>query len=416
VAKLILNPTSSSRREVPLARTLLSIGRDPSNDVVLPDALVSRRHAVIEYRGDQYVLRDCNSSNGSLVNGDRVSEHPLKDGDLLAIGTSRFLFRATVDVEDAAAKVVAHPSSPRLQCPGCRADYRRGDQFCRHCGKALPPPAPLHATCPSCSADVPLPAKFCTTCGTVLPRPDGLEPTQPRPIPPSAGDVVIPTAAPAAAPAPSAEKAAPADPLPELPEVEMRSVPKPSSGSAQAALSRPVLQLRPSPPPPAPIVTRRPADPVAHIAPTALPPGELGPRLLAWFIDMVLVSATQAILVTPAVYYFYRDVRTTGPEPAFLPILLSVTLVTIAVVLGAGYYVYFWGVKGATLGKRMMNLSVQTIDGVAPIGVGRAFLRLLGYVLSGALFGLGFVMVAFGGLGLHDRLASTRVVRTRPIA
>ena len=73
MAKLILNPTSSSRREIALARTLLSIGRDPSNDLVLPDALVSRRHAVIECRANQYVIRDCNSSNGSLVNGDRVT-------------------------------------------------------------------------------------------------------------------------------------------------------------------------------------------------------------------------------------------------------------------------------------------------------------------------------------------------------
>src|SRR2546423_1199889 len=89
MAKLIINPTSSSRREIALARTIVSIGRDPSNDVVLPDAMVSRRHAVIEYRGSQYFLRDCNSSNGSLVNGDRVSERNLRDGDLVAIGTAR---------------------------------------------------------------------------------------------------------------------------------------------------------------------------------------------------------------------------------------------------------------------------------------------------------------------------------------
>ncbi len=51
MAKIIVNPTSSSRREITLSRTLMSVGRDPSNDVVLPDAMVSRRHAVIEYRG-----------------------------------------------------------------------------------------------------------------------------------------------------------------------------------------------------------------------------------------------------------------------------------------------------------------------------------------------------------------------------
>src|SRR6185503_5780274 len=110
MAKLIVNPTSSGRREIPLGRSLMSIGRDPSNDVVLPDAMVSRRHAVIELRGTQYFLRDCNSSNGSLVNGDRISERSLRDGDLVAIGTARMLFRDERANEEAAAgKVVPHP-------------------------------------------------------------------------------------------------------------------------------------------------------------------------------------------------------------------------------------------------------------------------------------------------------------------
>ena len=117
MAKIIVNPTSSSRLECALPRTLLSIGRDPSNDVVLPDAMVSRRHAVIEYRGSQYFLRDCNSSNGSLINCDRVSERGLRDGDLVAIGTARLLFRDDLVTEDAAGKVIHHPSAPRQQCP-----------------------------------------------------------------------------------------------------------------------------------------------------------------------------------------------------------------------------------------------------------------------------------------------------------
>jgi pSer/pThr/pTyr-binding forkhead associated (FHA) protein len=125
MAKLIVNPTSSSRREIVLPRSLLTIGRDPSNDVVLPDAMVSRRHAVIEFRGSQFYVRDCNSSNGSLVNGDRVSERNLRDGDLLAIGTARLLFREEGEQEDAGAKVVQHPSAPRMHCPACDAAQRR---------------------------------------------------------------------------------------------------------------------------------------------------------------------------------------------------------------------------------------------------------------------------------------------------
>src|SRR6185369_7775699 len=122
----------------------VSIGRDPSNDVVLPDAMVSRRHAVIEYRGSQYFLRDCNSSNGSLVNG-----------DLVAIGTARLLFRE--EMEDAGAKVVPHPSAPRQVCPTCQADYRKGDMFCKQCGTSLAPVAPARVVCTSCGTAVLLP-------------------------------------------------------------------------------------------------------------------------------------------------------------------------------------------------------------------------------------------------------------------
>ena len=65
-AKLILNPTTASRREISLSRDqILTIGRDPSNDLVLPDAMVSRRHAVIEHRGNQFFLRDCHSATGN---------------------------------------------------------------------------------------------------------------------------------------------------------------------------------------------------------------------------------------------------------------------------------------------------------------------------------------------------------------
>ena len=129
MAKLIINPTSPSRRESMLPKSVLSIGRDPTNDLVLPDSMVSRRHAVVEYQGSQYFLRDCSSSNGVLVNGDRVSERTLRDGDVVAIGSSRLLFRDDVESFDDAGKVVQHPSAPRLKCPKCQANYLRRTRY-----------------------------------------------------------------------------------------------------------------------------------------------------------------------------------------------------------------------------------------------------------------------------------------------
>jgi pSer/pThr/pTyr-binding forkhead associated (FHA) protein len=79
-----------------LDRDLTRIGRSPSSDIVLDDASVSRRHALITRRGDRTVILDDRSRNGVHVNGVRVSEADLHDGDLIACGhvSLRFVERA----------------------------------------------------------------------------------------------------------------------------------------------------------------------------------------------------------------------------------------------------------------------------------------------------------------------------------
>lgn len=450
MAKLIVNPTSSARREISLARSLISIGRDPSNDVVLPDAMVSRRHAVIEFRGSQYFLRDCNSSNGSLVNGDRVSERNLRDGDLVAIGTARMLFREELDSEDAAAKVVQHPSAPRLHCPQCQADYRKGDQFCRQCGTSVAPAPPAKAVCASCGTVVMLPAKFCNACGHVL-SVDGapsdaaeIEIARPRAAPegpgpdPQAGhgprDVPPPDPQPAADPPVHAAAHAQAmpDPVAALPA----PAPAPSAARAAAPAAAPAMAIvppprreapRPSSRPPAAPSTRDPRSmpprPVA-VGPTgtaslAAPATEagFGVRLVAGVIDLAIVSAIQALLLAPvARHWWSRELPATPAEVPYFPILVSLAMVPVALVLGAAYYAFFWGLKGATPGKRVLGLTVAAEDGTTPIGMSRATLRVLGYLASGLLLGIGFLMIAFGGTALHDRIAGTRVVRRGTVA
>jgi pSer/pThr/pTyr-binding forkhead associated (FHA) protein len=71
---------------------VVSIGRDPSNDVVLEDPFVSRRHCLIKSLGGRYVIEDLNSSNGTYVNTERVRERVLRDAALIQLGFSRFLF------------------------------------------------------------------------------------------------------------------------------------------------------------------------------------------------------------------------------------------------------------------------------------------------------------------------------------
>ena len=77
------------------------------------------------------------------------------------------------------------------------------------------------------------------------------------------------------------------------------------------------------------------------------------------------------------------------------------------------YYVFFWGARGATPGKSLLGLSVQTEEGDSPIGFRRAVIRVVGYMVSTVILGLGFVMIAFSDdkRALHDRIAGTRVMR-----
>jgi ABC-type multidrug transport system ATPase subunit/pSer/pThr/pTyr-binding forkhead associated (FHA) protein len=73
-------------------KTLLQIGRDPSNDVVLDTPIVSRFHAHIERVGQRYRITDLNSSNGTFVNEQRIEgEVWLKPEDSIRIGQHRFV-------------------------------------------------------------------------------------------------------------------------------------------------------------------------------------------------------------------------------------------------------------------------------------------------------------------------------------
>ena len=80
---------------IPVGEGALRLGRGIGADVVLEDRSVSRRHAVITCRGDEVVLLDDRSLNGVFVNGERVTQATLRDGDAIALGDvqMRFILR-----------------------------------------------------------------------------------------------------------------------------------------------------------------------------------------------------------------------------------------------------------------------------------------------------------------------------------
>ena len=79
--------------EFPLAAKT-TMGRHPNNTLRLVDREVSKEHATIERIGQSYLLRDLNSSNGTFVNGRKVRELKLRDGDEISLGNSRLVFHS----------------------------------------------------------------------------------------------------------------------------------------------------------------------------------------------------------------------------------------------------------------------------------------------------------------------------------
>ncbi len=93
MAYIIIREGKEPGRTFEMRKDRLSIGRSRESDIFLEDLAVSRLHASI-YRDDQgnFVLRDENSANGTSVNGQRINEHRLVDGDEIQVGQTTMSF------------------------------------------------------------------------------------------------------------------------------------------------------------------------------------------------------------------------------------------------------------------------------------------------------------------------------------
>jgi hypothetical protein len=91
---VVLNELGEPAESISITREPVVIGRMSSNDIVLTDSNVSRRHAELRRVEGTWVLRDLGSTNGTVVNGKLAGEHRLQDGDRLTFGTSELIFKA----------------------------------------------------------------------------------------------------------------------------------------------------------------------------------------------------------------------------------------------------------------------------------------------------------------------------------
>lgn len=92
MSRVLIGEVDGQELRFPLFKDRLTIGRTEQNDIQLKATCVSRRHAVIVTDRDTTRVIDWGSKNGVYVNSDRITEHFLKNGDAVRIGTADFRY------------------------------------------------------------------------------------------------------------------------------------------------------------------------------------------------------------------------------------------------------------------------------------------------------------------------------------
>ncbi|MCK5639191.1 MAG: FHA domain-containing protein, partial [Gammaproteobacteria bacterium] len=112
MAKLVTTLDDDSVREYPLDKGCIAVGRHEDNDIRLDNHTVSNHHADILVHQNVY-LEDCKSTNGTYLNGRRITRGRLKHGDMIHFGKQQFKFVDRND-EDHNVPLDTHTESQAL--------------------------------------------------------------------------------------------------------------------------------------------------------------------------------------------------------------------------------------------------------------------------------------------------------------
>jgi hypothetical protein len=99
--KVAWNPVVDiAGKRYPIVRSHTVIGRGSDADITVDDSSISRKHVEILWDGKRGQVNDLGSTNGSLLNGDRVSKAPLEPDSVIEIGRTRIVFRVLAQSSD----------------------------------------------------------------------------------------------------------------------------------------------------------------------------------------------------------------------------------------------------------------------------------------------------------------------------
>jgi len=91
-AVLVVKKGPDAGERFVLLKEETTLGRDPQSDIFLNDITVSRKHARVERAPESVSITDVGSLNGTYVNGERVEQTALRNGDEIQIGKFKMVF------------------------------------------------------------------------------------------------------------------------------------------------------------------------------------------------------------------------------------------------------------------------------------------------------------------------------------
>jgi hypothetical protein len=119
VSKIILSLEGQQLREIELNKERTTLGRHPDNDIVIDHRAISGFHAAFTCTLNDAILEDLGSTNGSFVNGKRVSKQRLEDGDLIVIARHQLRFVA-------GPRKIAGAPGPMVNLPPAQIEVANG--------------------------------------------------------------------------------------------------------------------------------------------------------------------------------------------------------------------------------------------------------------------------------------------------
>jgi len=119
VSKLTLSFKGRVLKVFPLPQGATVIGSDPACPVHIDSLAVESRHARIEVHGQDAILFDMNSKDGTFVNQEKISEHKLKNNDIIRMGKHTLTYTyeevSQLDANESSTSIDIHPVMEHLQ-------------------------------------------------------------------------------------------------------------------------------------------------------------------------------------------------------------------------------------------------------------------------------------------------------------